>query len=471
MIRRSIRAIAGSLVVAAAVTAGCQQAPAPAATAPQSVKVTPVVERDVPINREWIGTTVGYVTAQIRPKVSGYLAGQDYREGTQVKRGDLLFHIDPRQYQNAFDQAKGKLAEAQSRRAQAQSQLAQNQAEVQQAKAQVDQALGELGRAEATQKKTELEVERYRPLAARGSLSQQELDNTIQNNLANLSSVEAERANVAKARASVERAQAGVDKARADVGAADASIVQAQAGLDEAQLNLGWTKVRSPIDGVAGIKNADIGDLVGTTTVLTTVAQVDPIYVQFSITEQEYLRWREAHKGAPANRSEFELILADGSRYPHLGTAEILGLSVDATTGTIAARAVFPNAGNVLRPGQYAKVRFPVEVRKNALMIPQRAVRDTQGLMQVGVVRPDDTVVLRTVEVGDRIGSLWLVTSGLEAGDRVIVEGLEKVKAGEKVNAVAVAPEAPADGAPRASAPALPAAPAPPASAGRAPGK
>jgi RND family efflux transporter MFP subunit len=460
----------GILLVAASISTACREAPKPPAMAsPIPVKVTPVIERDIPIYREWIGTTVGYVTAQIRPKVSGYLASQDYREGMPVKAGDLLFKIDPRQYQNSLDQARGKLAQSQSQRAQAQAQLAQNQWEVEQAKAQVAQAEGDLARAVATQRKTELEVERYRPLVARGSLSQQELDNAVQNNLANQGSVEAERANVEKARASVQKAQAGVEKARADVAAAEAAIAQAQAGLEEAQLNLGWTKVLSPINGIAGIKKADIGDLVGTTTVLTTVATINPIYVQFNPTEQDYLRWREAHPRASAQRPQFELILADGQTYPHLGTADILGLEVDATTGTIAIRVSFPNPENLLRPGQYAKVRVPLAVKKGALMVPQRAVRDTQGLYQVGIIGPEDTASLRTVQVGERSGPWWIIERGLKPGERVVVEGLEKVKAGDKVAPIAAEAEPAGDAAAPVPTP-TPATPAP-AGAGRNPGQ
>jgi membrane fusion protein (multidrug efflux system) len=231
----------------------------------------------------------------------------------------------------------------------------------------------------------------------------------------------------------VERTQAAVEKARADVAAAEAAIVQAEAALAEAQLNLSWTRVESPITGVAGIKKADIGDLVGSPTILTTVASIDPIYAQFNPSEQEYLRWRGSEKTPPAQRPEFELILADGQVYPHRGVAEILGLVVDPTTGTIAIRATFANPGNVLRPGQYGKVRVAVALKKGALLIPQRAVRDLQGLYQVGVVGPDDIVIIHNVTVGERVGPQWIIESGLQPGQRVIVEGLEKVKSGIKV--------------------------------------
>lgn len=424
----------GPVVVAALllVSTSCKESPTATMPAPP-VKVAAVIERDVPIYKEWLATTVGIVSAQIRPKVNGYLITQDYLEGTLVKEGALLFTIDPRQYQNAVDQAKGKLVQSEAQRRQAQAQVAENESQIKQAKAQVAQAESDLARAAAIQVKSELEVMRYRPLASRGSISQQELDNAVQNNLANLASVGAESANVEKARANVERTQAALAKAHADVAAAEASIVQAQAALAETQLNLSWTKVQSPITGVAGIKKASIGDLVSPVSTLTTVALIDPIYAQFNPSEQEYLRWQAERKGELARRPNFELILSDGQVYPHRGTAEIVGLEVDPTTGTIPVRASFPNPGNLLRPGQYGKVRVPVVVKKGALLVPQRAVRDLQGIYQVGVVGADHTVSLRNVQVGERIGSLWLIERGLQPGERIIVEGLEKVRAGEKV--------------------------------------
>src|SRR5262245_60790016 len=424
----------GACLVAAALLAcaGCKEAPK-AAPPPPAVKIAPVIQRDVPIYKEWLTTTVGVVTAQIRPKVNGYLASQDYLEGSVVKEGALLFTIDPRQYQNAVDQAKGKLVQSEAQRRQAQAQVSENESQIKQARAQVAQVESDVARASAIQVKTELEVNRYRPLASRGSISQQELDNTIQNNLANIASVDAEKANLEKARANVERAEAALAKARADVAAADAAISQAQAALAEAQLNLSWTKVLSPITGVAGIKKASVGDLVGQPTVLTTVASINPIYAQFNPSEQEYLRWQAERKGELAKRADFELILSDGQAYPHRGTAEIVGLEVDPTTGTIPVRAIFPNPGNVLRPGQYGKVRVPVTVKQGALLVPQRAVRDLQGIEQAGVLDCDNTVTLRNVQVGERVGTLWLIERGLAPGERIVVEGIEKVRAGEKV--------------------------------------
>ncbi len=454
--RTLVTTLRGLLAVAVVTTApGCKDGKATSAPPPAPpVKVTTVVQEDVSIYREWIGSTVGYVTAQIRARVTGYVVSQNYQEGRVVKTGDLLFQIDPRPYQNSLDQANGKLAQAESQKAQAQSQVTQNQSQVEQAKAGVAQAEGDLARAVATQKKTQLEVERYTPLASRGSVSQQELDNATQNNLANMASVDANKANVDKAKANVLSAQAAVEKAQADVAAAQANIVQAKAGVDEAQLNFGWTKILSPISGIAGIKKVDIGDMVGATTVLTTVAQIDPIYVQFSISEQEYLPWRASHPKGATEVPGFGLILADGSTYPHQGTANILGLEVDTTTGTIPVRVAFPNPGNLLRAGQFGKVRFAVARLQRALLVPQRAVQDLQGLHQVGIVGPDEVVRVQNVQVGERVGGLWVVNKGLQPGERVIVEGLEKVRSGEKVAATPVKTDAPAG--PAVVAPAAP---------------
>lgn len=429
-----VRPAAGLLLaIALSIVAGCREAPKPGARPPEPVRVVPVMQRDVPIFSEWVGTTVGYVTAQIRARVSGYLITQNYKEGTVVKAGDLLFQIDPRSYQNAVNQARAQVRTAESQAAQAKAQVALAEAEV--------------IRDEANQKKTELEVARYTPLASRGSVSQQELDNTVQANLANLAAVEGARANVLSAKAAVNKAQA--------------EIARAQAALDEALLNLGWTKVTSPITGIAGIKNVDIGDLIATSTTLTTVSQVNPIYVQVGISEQQYLRWRQRPASADDidRKSDLEAILSDGTHYPHRGTAEIVDRQVGVTTGTISVRGVFPNPGNLLRPGQFAKIRAMVDLRKNALLVPQRAVREIQGNYEVGVVGADDSVDVRKVQVGERVGALWIVAEGLKPGERVIVEGLDKVRSGEKIKPLPADPDSAGTG----SGPASGAAPADPA--------
>src|SRR2546427_3725713 len=438
---------AGLLVVvfAAAALAGCRDRSGAAAPPPPPVvTVASVVEKDVPISSEWVGTLVGYINAQIRARVSGHLMSQDYTEGSLVKTGDLLFQVDARPFQTAVDQADAKLRLAESQVSQAKAQVSASQAQVEQARATVVQDQAPVKRADATPRQTELDVARYTPLVQRGSVSEQELDNAVQGNLANLAAVAAARAAVLNAQASVTQAQAALEKAQADVQTQQANVTAARAALDDARLNLGYTRVLSPIAGIAGFRVANIGDYVGPSdaTPLTTVSQVDPIYAEVPTSAQRALaafrRW-DADPLAPRD-IELGLILADGSAYPTRGRAAALDRQVDVTTGTVLARGGFPNPGNVLRPRQYAKVRAVVEVRKNALMIPQRAVQDVQGVNQVAVVRADETVDVRTVKVDARIGSLWIIAQGLKPGERVIVEGVDRVRAGQKVRLASSAP-------------------------------
>jgi membrane fusion protein, multidrug efflux system len=429
----------------AAVAGGCGDATRAAApTSLPTVKVEPVVERDVPISVEYVGTLVGYINAQIRVRVSGHLVSQNYKEGSLVKTGDLLFQVDPRPFQTAVDQADAKLRLAESQLSQAKAQVSGSRAQVEQARATVVQDEAQVKRAEATQHRTELDVGRYTPLAARGSVSKQELDNAVQSNLANLAAVAAARAAVVNAEASVSQAEAALEKARADVETQEANIAAARAALADARLNLGYTRVLSPINGIAGLRGANIGDYVGPTdpTPLTTVSQVDPIYAEFPISEQRALtvlrRW-DADPTAPRD-IEMELILADGGVYPMHGRADVLDRQVDVTTGTVLVRGVFPNPGNLLRPGQYGKVRIVVEVRKNSLLVPQRAVQDVQGTHQIAIVKADDTIDVRPVKVGERVGSLWVITDGLKPGERVVVEGGDRVRAGQKVQLASSVP-------------------------------
>src|SRR5881409_439804 len=446
--RRSIAhaSQAGLLVVTlAAAFAGCgDRSGAAAPPPPPVVRVTPVIERDVPITFEYVGTLVGFINAQIRARVSGHLVSQNYKEGSLVKSGDLLFQVDPRPFQTAADQAEARLHLAESQLSQAKAQVTASQAQVEQALATVVQGEAQVKRAEATQRQTELDVDRYTPLALRGSVSQQEVDNAVQSNLANLAAVAAARAAVINAQASVTQAQAALEKSRADVQTQQANIAAARAALADARLNLGYTRVLSPIAGIAGFRGANIGDYVGPSgsTPLTTVSQVDPIYAEFPVSEQRALtvlrRW--AADPSEPRRLELQLILADGTVYSHPGRAAALDRQVDVTSGTVLARGVFPNPGNLLRPGQYAKVRAVVEVKKAALLIPQRAVQDVQGIHQVAVVRADDTVDIRKIKVDVRVGSLWTVTEGLKPGERVVVEGGDRVRAGQKVRLAANTP-------------------------------
>ncbi len=425
-------------VILAVALAGCnQKSGAAAGPPPPVVKAASVTEQDVPISVEYVGTLVGYINAQIRARVSGHLMSQNYTEGSLVKAGDLLFQVDPRPFQAALDQAEAQLLQAESQLSQAKAQVGASQAQVEQALAKVAQDEAQVKRSEADQRRTELDVGRYTPLAQRGSVSQQELDNAVQNNLANIASVAAARASVQNSQANVSNSRASLQKSQADVKTQEANIAAARAALANAKLNLGYTRVISPISGVAGFRVANIGDYVGPNdqNPLTTVSQVDPIYAEFPVSEQRALTVLRRWAADPSERGKLEpeLILADGTVYPQRGRAAALDRQVDVTSGTVLARAVFPNPGNLLRPGQYAKVRIVVEVKKSALLIPQRAVQDVQGVHQVAVIKPDETVDMRAVKVDARVGSLWIVAEGLRPGEQVVVEGGDRVRAGQKV--------------------------------------
>ncbi len=373
------------------------------------VYIASPVQRDVSIYSEWIGTTVGFVDAEIHSQVTGYLLSQNYKEGSLVKKGDLLFQVDPRPFQALVDQAKARVEAAKT-------QLTETNAAVDQAKAEIERAQAALG-------KTELDVKRYSPLVSDGTVSQQELDDAVQANLAN--------------KASVAAAQGQYERAKAQVATAAANVNVAQSILQGAELNLGFTRVTAPVDGIAGIRVANIGDLVGTNerAVLTSVSQIDPILVEFPVSEQEYLGLRSFLLGGEANKGpSLELILADGTTYPHRGAIDIIGREVSPSTGTLRIRGLFENPGNVLRPGQYAKIRAATSVRKAALLLPQGAVVELQGGYQVSIVGPSNKCQVRTVVVGDRIGSYWLIEQGLKPSDQVIIEGLQKVRAGDTVD-------------------------------------
>jgi membrane fusion protein (multidrug efflux system) len=372
------------------------------------VEVAKPIRADVPLFSEWIGTTVGYIDAQIHSKVTGYLLAQNYKEGSLVSAGDLLFEVDPRPFQAVVDQAKAQLQVA--------------SAELVQARADEDAAQAEIDRAKAAQTKTGLDVKRYTPLVADGTVSQQEFDDADQSNLAN--------------QASVLAAKAKYNRALAAVKGAEAQIEVARSTLQGAQLNLGFTRVKSPINGIAGIRVANIGDLVGTDqkALLTTVSQIDPIYVQFPISEQEYLSLHSFLLDQASNREDtLQLILPDGTVYDHKGKIDIIGREVDAATGTLRIRGIFPNPGNVLRPGQYSRIRTATRIDKGALLVPQRAVEELQGEYELAVIDTNNRVAYRKVLATNRVGSYWVIEQGLSANDRVIIEGLQKIKTGERV--------------------------------------
>ncbi|MGH9763960.1 MAG: efflux RND transporter periplasmic adaptor subunit, partial [Blastocatellia bacterium] len=327
-------------------------------------------------------------------------------EGSYVRKGQLLFQIDPRPFQAALDQAKGQVSQAEG--------------QVKQATAQLSQAQAMLAQAEANQQKAQFDEDRYIPLAKAQAVTQQDLDNAVQTNRA--------------AKAQVKSAEAGIQTATAAIAATKATVESTRAAVATAQLNLGFTKIVSPIDGVAAIASAQVGDLVGPgAQTLTTVSNVDPIRAYFTVSEQEYLNYSrpnpsQSEGDAPGRNTELELILSDGTTYARKGKFYVADRNIDQKTGAIRLVGLFPNPGNTLRPGQYAKVRAITSTKKGALLVPQRAVSELQGTYRVDVVEPDNKVSVRTVKLGDRIGSMWIIDDGLKAGENVIVAGMEKVR-------------------------------------------
>jgi len=380
--------------------AGSQQAP------PPEVEVVPIERRNIPVYREWIGTLDGMVNAAIKAQVTGYLLKQEYAEGSFVRKGQLLFEIDPRPFQAALDQVQGQLAQATGQVAQAKAQLVQSQAQ--------------LAQSQANQVKMQLDVDRYLPLAKQQAITQQDLDNATQNNVS--------------AKAQVEAAKAQVETAKAQIEAANAAVEAARAAMEAARVNVGFTRLTSPIDGIAGQAQVQVGNLVSPAGgVITTVSTLEPIKANFTVGEQEYLKFTR-RAASDMRRLELDLILADGTVYPHKGKFLFADRQVNQTTGAIVLTGQFPNPGNILRPGQYAKVRAIVETKENALLVPQRAVTELQGSYQVAVVSDDHKVSIENVKVGDRIGSMWLIEEGLKPGQQVIAEGVMKVRPGAVVN-------------------------------------
>ena len=431
--------VAIGLIVGVVVVVVRSDKPAQAAARAVEVEVVRVEQKDVPVNSEWIGTTEGMVNADIKAEVSGYLLRQDYKEGSFVKKGQLLFELDPRPFQAAVDQANGQVAQFQGQLEQAISQVAQAEAQVAQANSQLLQSQAQLAQAQANQVKSQLDVNKYAPLAEQKAVTQQELDNAVQGNAVAKAQVEAARAGVETARAQLRAANAQIGTARAAINTAKGQIENAQAAVRTAQLNLGFTRIISPIDGIAGIAQAQVGNLITTTSApLTTVSTVDPIKVYFTLSEQQYLNFTkrnliEARHGASVAQIELELILSDGTSYPEKGSFFFADRQVDPKTGAIRMAGIFPNPGNVLRPGQYGRVRAVTATRSDALLVPQRAVSELQGSYQVAVVGGDNKIEMRTVKVGERSGSQWVIEEGLKAGETVVVEGTQKIKPGAVV--------------------------------------
>jgi RND family efflux transporter MFP subunit len=354
-----------SLMAAACGKGNVHAAPPPA----PEVRVAPVIQQDVPVYSDWVATLDGYVNAEIRPQVSGYITNQNYKEGSLVRKGQVLFEIDPRPFQAALDRAKGDLAQAQA----------------------------QLG-------KSTLDVKRDTPLAEARAIAQSQLDNEIQAKLG-----------------------------------AQAAVESDTAAIEQAELNLEWTKVTSLVDGIAGIAQVQIGNLVGPNSVLTSVSQVDPIKAYFPISEQAYVLAQEQSNSLSTKHSvsffgnSLDLILTDGRTYPRKGKILLADRQVDPSTGTIRIVAAFPNPGNVLRPGQYGRVHVETNMKKGALLIPQSAVGQSQGSYQVAVVDSDHKVSMRSVKPGETVGTMWVIDEGLKPGEQVVVEGLAKLKEGTLV--------------------------------------
>lgn len=436
----SVTGIVTLLVVGGLFAFARSNKPAEAAPRPLEVEVASVQQNNVPIYKEWIGTTEGMVNAEIKAQVTGYLLRQDFKEGSFVKKGQLLFEIDPRPFQATVDQANGQVAQFQGQLEQATSQVVQAEAQLAQATSQLSQTQAQLTQAEANQVKTQLDVDRYRPLVEQKAVTQQEYDNATQANVGSKAQVEAARAGIEAARAQLAHAKAQVSTAKAGISAAKGQLENAKATVNSAVLNLGFTRITAPIDGIVGIAQAQVGNLVSTTSgPLTTISTVDPIKVYFTLSEQEYLNYtkpylhRSEQTGA-LDQLELELILADGSTYPEKGKFYFADREVDPKTGAIRMAGVFPNAGNLLRPGQYGRVRAVTSVKEEALLIPQRAVTELQGTYQVAVVGPDNKVSIRPVKLGEKSGSLWVVEDGLKSGESVVAEGALKVRPGMTVS-------------------------------------
>jgi len=373
-----VRLLGSTLTVLALSSAGCRKNSASVPQLTPDVTITTVLQQDVPQASEWVGTTEGFVNANIYPKISGYIVKQNYHDGDVVHTGQVLFEIDPREYQAALDQAKANLAKSQ-----------------------------------ANLKQDQLNLKRYTDLYGQNVISREEFDNQTQTTHAD-----------------------------------DAQVKANEAALEQARLNLDWSHVTSPIDGVASIANLQVGALVSPTTQLTTVSQLDPIKVEFPISEQFYLSIADKINQDPNQRAQkappFQMILADGSTYRYSGKVYDVNRQVDIQTGTIKVEATFPNPDNILRPGLYAKIRANIGTLHNALLVPQDAILQTQGQSQVAVVGPDNQVTMRTVEVGQTFGGLQVIQKGVSAGEHVITEGLQKVKDGIQVNPHLVASTAPA---------------------------
>src|SRR6058998_2740947 len=364
-------AAAGPLLIFMSFATSCSRKPAQAPVNAPEVLVTTVQPRDVPRVLERVATLDGFINANINAQVQGYIVSRDYKEGSVVKKDDLLFQIDPRPFEAALAQAKATLAKD-----------------------------------KANQVKADADEKRALDLSEKKVISDSERDTAV-----------------------------------AAAGSSRANVEADEAAVQQANLNLGYTKITSPIDGVAAFANAQVGDLVGPSTgALTTVSQIDPIKAVVTAGEGPFTDFVSRHPDPDerqryVNSLEFDLILGNGNVYPQKGTFYALDRNLDPKTGAIRYEVTFPNRGNNLRPGQFGKVRFVADMKKGAMVVPQEAVNELQGNFQVAVVDENNKVSIRPVKMGERIGAMWEVTEGLKPGDKVVVQGLQKAREGSTVTA------------------------------------
>ncbi|HEX5835091.1 MAG TPA: efflux RND transporter periplasmic adaptor subunit [Pyrinomonadaceae bacterium] len=411
-------ATAVSLLTVSLITSvGCNSKTTPTTVqaAPPAVVVVPVTQKTVPIYSEYVGQTQADNTVELRARVEGVLQKVHFREGTPVRKGQLLFTIDKRPFQAALQSAKALALKAVSDLAQASQ------------RTDVLQAQAELADAQAVLTRADQDVNRLAPLAKEKAVTEQDLDAAIATQKSARASVDAKRANLTNLEAAVKYT---IERARAEVSAANARVTQAE-------LDLSYCDIYSPITGIIGFLQVDEGNLVGRgdATLLATVSASDPLLVDFNVSEIEYLKLTDPDTaGKRAGDLRFELLLSDESVHPHHGPFRVLDRTIDPQTGTMKVEAAFPNPGSYLRPGQFARVRVAVEEKENAIVVPQRAVQELQGTKTVMVVDQENKVAVRTVKLGDKVDKDIVVLDGLNAGERVIVEGMQKVRPGSLVN-------------------------------------
>jgi len=413
MRKLTVAIIAASLIA----SLGCKSKTAhnTAPPPPPSVVVASVSQKTVPIYSEYVGQTKADNTVELRARVEGILQKVYFREGTAVRKGQILFTIDKRPFEAALQSARALAAKSVADLAQAQQ------------RTDVLQAQAQLADAQAVLTRADQDVARLAPLAKEKAVTEQDLDAAIASQKSARASVDARKANLTNLEAAVKYT---IERARAEVSAANARVAQAQ-------LDLGYCDIYSPISGIIGFLQVDEGNLVGRgdATLLATVSASDPLLVNFNVSEIEYLKLTDPETaGHRTGQLRFDLLLSDESVHPHQGTFRVLDRSVDPTTGTMKVEASFPNPGSYLRPGQFARVRVAVAEKENAILVPARAIQELQGAKTVMVVDQENKVVVRTIKIGDKVDKDVIVLDGLNAGERVIVEGMQKARPGSQVN-------------------------------------